>query len=136
MRHMAFGQGDIDPGLSHLVFCSLSEECGEEGIVPSGAFELAFHGSFGGLSLGEIEREPAQERVGRMFSCRLRRLILVQMSRAAAAARKPTLPIGHRRSRGTAPEMRGSRKSFNAMDGLSLSCGSAKPRTPLPCVRA
>lgn len=54
------------PGLSHLRIGGLDEELGQEGVVPSGAFELAFHRAVGGFEPGEVECQasPRSEVLG------------------------------------------------------------------------
>ena len=49
------------PGLLHIGFCELCEEAGEEGVVPAGSLDLAFHRSLGAFELGEVERDAAQQ---------------------------------------------------------------------------
>jgi hypothetical protein len=43
-----YAQGLIaaEAGLSHLEFSELSEDLGEEGVIPSGSLELSAHGAF------------------------------------------------------------------------------------------
>jgi len=48
-------------GLLHIGFCELCEEAGEEGVVPAGSLDLAFHRSLGAFELGEVERDAAQQ---------------------------------------------------------------------------
>lgn len=40
----------------------MGEELGEEGLVPTGAFELALHRALRELELDQIEGEPAEQR--------------------------------------------------------------------------
>jgi hypothetical protein len=48
-------------GLSHLNGGEGGEESGEEGVVPSGALELALHRPLGRFELGEIEGGSARQ---------------------------------------------------------------------------
>src|SRR3954462_1955413 len=49
------------PGLSHMGFAELSEEAGEEGVVPCGAHALSFHGLLGAFELGKVESKAPQQ---------------------------------------------------------------------------